>query len=62
MEDGRLLHENAGEHRAIREAIEARDGAEARGHMRRHVLHAGELIARWFERHGAAAAAPGRRG
>jgi DNA-binding GntR family transcriptional regulator len=57
MEDGRLLHENAGEHRAIREAIEARDGVEARGHMRRHVLHAGELIARWFERHGAAAAA-----
>jgi DNA-binding GntR family transcriptional regulator len=57
MEDGRLLHENAGEHRAIREAIEARDGVEARGRMRRHVLHAGELIARWFERHGAAAAA-----
>ena len=57
MEDARLRDENAREHRAILEAIEARDGAAARGCMRRHVLHAGELIARWFERHGAAAAA-----
>jgi DNA-binding GntR family transcriptional regulator len=58
MEDARLLAENAREHRAILEAIEARDGAAARAHMRHHVLHAGELIARWFERHGAAATAP----
>jgi DNA-binding GntR family transcriptional regulator len=54
MEDARLLDENAREHRGILAAIEARDGAEARARMRRHVLHAGELIARWFERHGAA--------
>jgi DNA-binding GntR family transcriptional regulator len=58
MEDARLLDGNAREHRAILESIEARDGAAARGHMRRHVLHAGELIARWFERHGAAATPP----
>jgi DNA-binding GntR family transcriptional regulator len=57
MEDARLRDENAREHRAILEAIEARDGGAARDRMRRHVLHAGELIARWFERHGAAAAA-----
>jgi DNA-binding GntR family transcriptional regulator len=54
MEDARLREENAREHRAILEAIEARDGGAARDRMRRHVLHAGELIARWFERHGAA--------
>jgi DNA-binding GntR family transcriptional regulator len=50
MEDTRLLDENAREHRAILQTIEARDGASARAQMRRHVLHAGELIARWLER------------
>jgi DNA-binding GntR family transcriptional regulator len=53
IEDAGLLHENAREHRSILEAIEARDPAEARARMKRHVLHAGRLIARWFERHGA---------
>lgn len=53
LEDARLLDENAREHRAILEAIEAGDATAARERMRRHVLHAGELIARWFERHGA---------
>jgi DNA-binding GntR family transcriptional regulator len=58
IEDARLLDENVREHRAILETIEARDAAGAREHMRHHVLHAGELIARWFERHGAAATLP----
>jgi DNA-binding GntR family transcriptional regulator len=55
MDDARQLDANAREHRAILAAIEVRDATAARERMRRHVLHAGELIARWFEGHGAAA-------
>jgi DNA-binding GntR family transcriptional regulator len=58
MDDARQLDANAREHRAILAAIESRDAAAARDRMRRHVLHAGELIARWFEGHGAAATPP----
>jgi DNA-binding GntR family transcriptional regulator len=50
----RLLLRNVEEHRAIREAIEHHDAASARRLMRQHILHAGELIARWFERPGSA--------
>jgi DNA-binding GntR family transcriptional regulator len=53
MDDARQLDANAREHRAILAAIEVRDAAAARDRMRSHVLHAGELIARWFEDHGA---------
>src|ERR671937_1334313 len=45
-----LLQQNIDEHRAILEAIERRDAAEARRRMVMHVRHAGELIARHFER------------
>ena len=45
-----LLQQNIDEHRAILEAIERRDPAEARRRMVMHVRHAGELIARHFER------------
>lgn len=44
-QDVRLLRENVTQHRAIREAIEAGDGAAARALMVGHVTHAGELVA-----------------
>lgn len=46
LDDLRLLEENVGQHRLIREAIEARDGAAARRLMVAHVKGSGELIAR----------------
>jgi DNA-binding GntR family transcriptional regulator len=46
----RLLEQNVEEHRAILEAIEHRDGEEARRAMVVHVRHAGDLIAHHFER------------
>jgi DNA-binding GntR family transcriptional regulator len=49
-EDPRLLNENVLEHQAVREALDRRAGPEARRLMVAHVLRAGELIARWFER------------
>jgi DNA-binding GntR family transcriptional regulator len=45
LDDLRLLEENVQQHRAIREAIEARDGATARRLMVAHVRRSGELIA-----------------
>jgi DNA-binding GntR family transcriptional regulator len=47
--DSRLMAENAEQHREILAAIEAREPDGAREAMRRHVLRAGELIARWVE-------------
>lgn len=44
-QDVRLLKENVTQHRAIREAIEAGDGAAARALMVQHVTRAGELVA-----------------
>jgi DNA-binding GntR family transcriptional regulator len=46
----RLLEQNVEEHHAILEAIERRDPEAARRAMVVHVRHAGELIARHFER------------
>lgn len=43
--DLRLLNENVDQHRAIREAIERRDGAAARELMQAHVERSGELLA-----------------
>jgi DNA-binding GntR family transcriptional regulator len=54
--DSRLLAENVEQHHAILEAIERRDPDAAREAMRRHVLRAGELIARWVERRGTSTA------
>ena len=48
--DSKLLAENVQQHNEILEAIERRDPDGARDAMRRHVLRAGELIARWVER------------
>ena len=48
--DSKLLAENVEQHNEILEAIERRDPDGARDAMRRHVLRAGELIARWVER------------
>jgi len=48
--DSKLLDENVQQHNEILEAIERRDPDGARDAMRRHVLRAGELIARWVER------------
>jgi DNA-binding GntR family transcriptional regulator len=48
--DSRLMAENVEQHGEIRAAIEAREPDAARDAMRRHVLRAGELIARWVER------------
>jgi DNA-binding GntR family transcriptional regulator len=48
--DSKLLAENVEQHHEILEAIERRDPDAAREAMRRHVLRAGELIARWVER------------
>jgi DNA-binding GntR family transcriptional regulator len=50
--DSKLVAENVEQHHAILAAIEARDADAARDAMRRHVLRAGELIARWVERRG----------
>jgi DNA-binding GntR family transcriptional regulator len=47
--DSRLMAENVEQHQAVLVAIEARDPDAARDAMRRHVLRAGELIARWVE-------------
>jgi DNA-binding GntR family transcriptional regulator len=43
--DLRLLHENIDHHRGIREAIERRDGPEARRLMVAHVKRSGDLVA-----------------
>lgn len=48
--DSKLLAENVEQHHAILAAIERRDPEGAREAMRRHVLRAGALIARWVER------------
>jgi len=48
--DSRLLTENVDQHHAVFEAIERRDPDAARDAMRRHILRAGELVARWVER------------
>jgi DNA-binding GntR family transcriptional regulator len=45
LDDLRLLEDNAAQHRLIREAIEARDGASARRLMVAHIKRSGELIA-----------------
>jgi|SRR3954451_15407902 DNA-binding GntR family transcriptional regulator len=45
LDDLRLLEENVEQHRLIREAIEARDGAAARRLMVAHVKRSGELVA-----------------
>jgi DNA-binding GntR family transcriptional regulator len=50
--DARLLTQNVEQHHEILAAIERRDPDGAREAMRRHVLRAGELIARWVERRG----------
>jgi DNA-binding GntR family transcriptional regulator len=47
--DSRLMAENVEQHGEILVAIERRDPDGARDAMRRHVLRAGELIARWVE-------------
>ena len=52
--DSRLMDENVDQHHAVLAAIESRDADAARDAMRRHVLRAGELIARWVERRGTA--------
>ena len=54
--DPRLLGANVEQHHAVLEAIERRDADAARDAMRRHVLRAGELIARWVERRGTSTA------
>lgn len=57
-ESTKLLSENVDEHEAILTAIADRDPAAAREAMRRHVLHAGELVTlRLEERTGAPPAA-----
>lgn len=50
FDDPRLLARNVEEHRRICEAIERHDPDAARRLMKEHILRAGELIARWFER------------
>ena len=50
VDDPRRLLANVEEHGWIRGAIERHDGPAARRLMEEHVLNAGELIARWFER------------
>jgi DNA-binding GntR family transcriptional regulator len=44
-----LLRANVREHEQIIEALERREGGEARDLMRRHVRHAGELVTLRFE-------------
>jgi DNA-binding GntR family transcriptional regulator len=48
-EDPGLRVTNVAEHAAIIAGLEAGDGAQARAAMRRHVLTAGEHLARWYE-------------
>jgi DNA-binding GntR family transcriptional regulator len=45
-----LLEQNVDEHNAIVDALDRRDPEAARRRMVAHVLHAGELVARHFER------------
>jgi DNA-binding GntR family transcriptional regulator len=45
LDDLRLLRDNVAQHRAIREAVEGHDGAEARRLMVAHITRSGELIA-----------------
>jgi DNA-binding GntR family transcriptional regulator len=45
------LEENAAQHRRIRQALQARDGEEARRRMIAHVAHAGDLVEAWFASH-----------
>jgi DNA-binding GntR family transcriptional regulator len=52
-EEPSLIAENAAQHGRIVAAIEARDPAAARRWMSDHVRRAGDLVADWFERHGA---------
>jgi DNA-binding GntR family transcriptional regulator len=49
VENPSLRGVNVDEHAAIIAALEAGDRAEARRTMRRHVLTAGEHLARWYE-------------
>jgi DNA-binding GntR family transcriptional regulator len=48
-EDPQARRDNVDEHDAIINALEAHDKAAAREAMRRHVLDAGEALARWYE-------------
>ena len=50
--NSKLLAENVEQHNEILRAIESREPDAARDAMRRHVLRAGERIARWVERRG----------
>ena len=47
--NSRLLRQNLAEHRAVAEAIVARDEKKARAAMVRHILSASESLARWVE-------------
>jgi DNA-binding GntR family transcriptional regulator len=48
--DSRRREENVREHERIVEALAAGDREQAREEMRRHVIFAGEQLARWYER------------
>ncbi|MCD2097081.1 GntR family transcriptional regulator [Rhodococcus rhodochrous] len=50
QDNSRHREDNLHEHEQIVAAIEAGDHAAAREAMRRHVLSAGEQLARWYER------------
>lgn len=50
VNDSRRREENFEEHERILAALERGDGEAARSEMRAHVLAAGELLARWYER------------
>lgn len=50
QDNSRHREDNLREHEQIVAAIEAGDHAAAREAMRRHVLSAGEQLARWYER------------
>ncbi|MER5432381.1 GntR family transcriptional regulator [Streptomyces sp. NPDC002588] len=47
--NSRLLRRNLAEHRAVAEAIVARDEKKARAAMVQHILSASESLARWVE-------------
>jgi DNA-binding GntR family transcriptional regulator len=49
-DDPRRREENVAEHERIVEALAAGDAGEARAQMGRHVISAGEQLARWYER------------
>jgi DNA-binding GntR family transcriptional regulator len=49
VDDPGLRVVNVDEHDAIIAGLQAHDGVEARRAMRRHVLSAGEQLARWYE-------------